>query len=525
MKPLSILAAPLSALAGLLLAASLAAQAPVVHATGDVQFYGTATGEVASPRSRVQVLGFPIAGSTLQLQVVDARPNATATFYIGNGPASAVIGTQGTMLVDTAGAVTRTTTTDGNGAATIVFDLPATLRNGHQFFAQCATMAGTPTATEMSSAVSITVGDTYAPVEMNDHLEGSVRIQGPGSAASGPVSGILSSGWRRGTQGAQYLGAFAVHASTARVDLGTTVVEGLRLIPGADDYQLRWNARNFLTTPPSSATTFMVAFRSGRIDHGPFTVPGNLSVSGTAVQVTLDPINNPDAGPLQGRQLVYTLEQRHLGVEHFSLYDRILGAGDTIDAAAAAAITPNDVEQGFDQAEAAMLAILQQLGGDTSMFQATMPNYSQFFADEQRNLLQLTNGRASTLAELMAMVDEGEITESLALQNIVVGKLLAALGVTDIVKAFDEVMAELCASELKEVGDHLKGRAVKKAGQALGKVVKKILSKEFIKKLTEKAGEKMVGKTIKAIAGKCVPGWGWTWFLIRLAWAILEQLF
>ena len=182
----------------------------------DVLHYGTATGQTPAPRSRVQVFGFPMPGSTIELQVRGARPNVTATFYIATAPADQQIPGIGRLLVDLSGALSVQTTTDAQGSAAVLVTIPADGAPGQESFVQCMTVDSTSPSpqTELSTAAYFELGGAMKPIGAVSHLSGSITVGSQGaSVLSTEVSGIHVLEWRPAGNG-RIKGTVAIHTNT-----------------------------------------------------------------------------------------------------------------------------------------------------------------------------------------------------------------------------------------------------------------------------------------------------------------------
>ncbi len=492
---------------------------PVVTFSPDVLLYGTPSGGGTSPQSRVQVFGFPRPGATIELQVVGAPANATASFVVGTGWADQQVPGLGRVLVDATGAATYTTTTDASGRATMPLTVPGTAQAGDEFFVQCTTSGGTAAATELSSAAAFEVGTAAKPIGMTSHLAGTLTLGGAFGTASTPaVSGLLSQHWEPRTNGA--MGYVAVHASSHAVLHNGSWIHNLTVQPTGSNPPLPWTSTNFMKVPAGTADRFLVSVTAGGTDYGPYEVPGTLSVLLGDVDVNLGPIPALDNNPLAGSSLAMALQEILTGPEYFAELDN-LGLANTVSAGIQ--LTDRQVHGQFVAVAQRLAAHMASWPGDRSFYAPEVPDYRAFLAAESRLLKELTDGLALDKNELHALINLGQIGPDDALWRLILSKICALLGIDDLVEGFTDTVLEECGDQLKELGKQIDAGKYKKAAKTLGKILDKMVSGKFARKLAEKVGKEAAGKILRKIGAKCIPVIGWGLLIADAIWTIIEQ--
>jgi hypothetical protein len=516
----SLLAASASG-QGLAAAVAQVRQLPLTHSP-DVLLYGTASG-IPGTHARAQVFGTPRPGATIELQLVGARPNVDATFCVGHAAADQQVPGLGRVLVDTAGAQTYATTTDGTGRATWSLTLPATAHAGDELFVQCGTLdsqAATP-VWEMSSACYFELGNAARPIGMCSHLAGTVTVARGAQSATAPLSGICSAEWRVGTNGTA-LGSIAVHTSTASVAFDGAAITNLRVQPGVNDDDVAWQPTDFLQLT-AAADEFLLSFAAQGVDYGPYVVAGALTKALDAVTLVLGPVPTTGANPLAGATLTLQATESLVDPEYFT---EIAAVGLTNGSfAQAVAITPRQVNDRFASSATRFAALLAARGGDTSLFTASMPTYAQFVAGEAASLQVLTDGLAATTADMHVLIGNGQIVFFDGSVSWVLSKLAALLGIEAFVDGFNEAVLEECGDLLKELGEQIDAGDYSGAAKTMAKILDKLTSKGFAKRLAGKIGAEAAGKILAKIAARCVPFIGWAIFAAELIWALAEQAF
>ncbi len=487
----------------------------------DVLHYGTPSGQVATPHSRVQVFGFPTPGATIQLQVVGARPNVDATFYVASAYDDVQVPGLGRVLVDANSAQTHQTTTDGNGRGSVTLTLPTTMSVGEELFVQCNSIdSGSSSPTwDLSTAACIELGSAAKPIRMVSHLAGGITLSGVGSSVSSTLSGVYAQEWAPDVAGS-VKGSVAVHTLTSSVTVNGVVIEELRVQPGVNLNEVTWTAGNFLHLPVGTADEFLVSFTSQSVEYGPYAVAGTMSARLGGVNVNLGTIPTTDSNPLGGASITLAMSEVYLGPEYFAELD---ASGLPLTVGGGALITPRQVSDRFDAGAVHAAAILAAHGGDTAMFSAVNPAYLQYLADEGVSLFLVTEGRASNAAEVQELINTSQLVAQDGLTALALAKICALLGVGGL--GLEDALLDECADELQEIGTNLDAGEYKKAAKSMGKMLDKVMSKKFAKKLADKIGAKAAGKVIAKTAAKCVPLIGWGILAVSLIWSLAEQYF
>jgi len=490
----------------------------------DVLHYGTSSGQVASPKSQVQIFGFPMPGATIEIQVVGARRGVDATFYVASAPDDVLVPGVGRVLIDTSTAQSYQTTTDQGGRATLSLTLPATMQVGDELYVQCNTLnSNAPAPTwELSSAACFELGSAAKPIGMLCHLAGAITVAGVGSSvSSNALSGIYAQEWAPDTGGA-VKGSVAVHTETSSITVNGTLIQDLRVQPGANANEVSWSAATFLSLPAGTADEFLVSFTSQSVEYGPYVVPGTMMARLGAVTVNLGPVPTTDNNPLGGATITLATNEVFVGPEYFDAMDA-LGLPDGLTQGAQ--VTARQVNDRFAACAEQIAAVLAAHGGDTAMFSAAMPTYLQFVAAEASGLLAFTDGRASTAAEVHELVDTNQMALEDAGVSFWLSKICALLGIDDFQDAFSDTVLEECGDLLKEMGANLNAGKYKKAAKTTAKILDKVMSKKFAEKLAGKIGKKAAGKILAKTAAKFVPIVGWAFFCGSVIWALVEQYF
>lgn len=492
---------------------------PVTYSP-DVLHYGTASGQVGNPRARVQVFGFPRPGAAVQLQVVGARPGVSATFFVSTAWADQVVPGLGRVLVDTNSAVAYQTTTDANGCASVSVTVAASAAAGAEFFVQCHTVdAGASPTWELSSAASFEVGTAQKPIGMVSHLSGTISVTGVGAAVSSQsLSGVYVLDWRPATGGV--VGAAAVHTATGSIQVNGTSISDLYVQPGADDLAIFWQAGTFLTVPVGTANQFLVSFTALGQDYGPYVVPGTISASLGDVNVQLGTIPNLDNNPLAGASLALDMDETLVGPDYFATLDS-LGLPLTVEGGNA--VSEQDVMQRFASVAQLFTSYFAAYSGDRSFYRAPNLDYAQFLAAEAQVLYELTGGRATNSQGVHAMVAAGQLSADDGKLMLFLSKLAAACGLPGIGSGFTDTFLDECGSLWKEFGKQIDSGAYKAAAKTAGKILDKILSGKFAKKLADKIGKAAAGKILRKLGASCVPFLGWAWLLASFIWTYIEQ--
>ncbi|MCA8974089.1 MAG: hypothetical protein KDC98_05170 [Planctomycetes bacterium] len=489
----------------------------------DVTRYGTPSTATPGIGPRTQVFGSPIAGNTVEIQVVGARPFVDATFYVGTAHDDVDVPGLGRVLVDMRNALAYRTTTDAEGRASVAMAIPNNARSGEENFVQCFTTdSNLPSpVTELSTGVSFQIGEIRAPIGAVSHLSGTIAVSAGGTTAtSNALSGVYVLEWSPET-GGRVNGTVAIHTNTARITVNGRDVENLRVQPGVNTDELPWTRTDFLTVPADTADEFLVSYSMQGRDYGPYAVAGTLTATGGDVDLRLAPLPG-NGDPLQGATIELDMRESFLDPSHF---DALADTGLRDRITDPASITPGQVGQRFADASAQMRAILASVAGDIGFFDPTSPTYQQFVALEGEILLAMTDGFASTATGLQEMVAGNLITEAEGLSRLLASKLLAILGLDKAYKGFVEALEEVCGDLLKELGKHLDAGEYRKAGKVLKKILKKIMGKKFAKKLADKIGRKLAGKILAKIGARCIPLIGWGVFALEVLWALIEQAF
>ncbi|HIG10091.1 MAG TPA: hypothetical protein EYQ59_00395 [Planctomycetes bacterium] len=152
-------------------------------------------------------------------------------------------------------------------------------------------------------------------------------------------------------------------------------------------------------------------------------------------------------------------------------------------------------------------------------------DYTQFYADECEVLATLTEGQyndprvylaAVRMTGNAALIEEGVTT-------VIASKLIAALGLKTIAKAFDEILTKQAGATLKAMGTALARKEVKTTAKLTKRLLKTIVSSGFRKALVRKVGKKAATAAIAKIAGRAVPFVGWAIIAGSIAWTLWEQ--
>jgi len=492
---------------------------PVVTFSPDVLLYGTPSGGGTSPQSRVQVFGFPRPGATIELQVVGAPANATASFVVGTGWADQQIPGLGRVLVDATGAATYTTTTDASGRATLPLTVPGTAQAGDEFFVQCTTSGGTAATTELSSAAWFEVGTAAKPIGMVSHLFGTISVSGLGPVVASPgISGICAREWRQRTSGT--IGEVAIHAQSDAIVCNGTLIQDLSIVPAATSAPLPWTASNFMNVPAGTNETFFVTFSSGGQNFGPYEVAGQFAAALGDVTADIGPIPSLASNPLAGASIHLDLDEQLLGPEYFAALD---GIGLASGLAAGLALDDQQVDQQFRLSRARMLAQLAAHTGDASFFSGHAPTYREFLAAEAVALGMLTGGHASSNEDVLAMIQAGQLDSWQGWLDLIWSKIGAFFDILGIADGIYSVWHSECGELLKEIKQHIDNGEYRQAAKSLGKMFEKMQSKSFIKKIVEKVGPEKAGKLLKKIGAKCLPVIGWIYSTLDLIWTFVEQ--
>lgn len=488
--------------------------------TPDADQYGSASGQVANPSSYVQMFGFPMRGETIELQLRDARPGSTATFYISDSHDDQDIPNLGRVLVDVNSASTHTTVVDTQGNASISITIPTTTPYGSESYVQCITYDAAQVP-ELSKAVYFEVGQVPI-VHMMANVDGAMTVTSQYGTSSPGASGTYNYEWEPAANAGQVDGYLSL---VTQAGLSTPVgyIPDLTVQSTGDAGGIIWDAANFLEMPNGVADEFWVSYTHQGIEYGPYTVSALTTVDAMDIDTQLSPLPTGDGGPLDGATISLDLSKVCLQPAHFDEIDglgtsSLTGGGN----GGGENVSPANVESEFDRAEFLMGRVLQTLTGYPAFFQTEMPNYNEFVATEGTHLMFYTNGQASTIQELRTI--NGGTLAAGDDQNIFLAKLLAALGIEEAVDGFKEAFNDVCGDDWKKFKKHADNGKWKKAGKALKRMLKKLPGKAFTKKLTEKVGKKTAAKIVAKIASKCVPILGWGLFAASLLWAFVEQI-
>jgi hypothetical protein len=493
---------------------------PLVTFSPDVLHYGGPSGQTQNPRSRVQVYGFPRAGTTIELQVLGARPNVAATFYVSTGYANRSIGNFGRILVDTLAATTHQATTDANGRATVALAVPATAQVGDEFFVQCSTIdSGSAPQIEWSSAAAFQVGSARKPIGMTSHLAGTITVAGVGATVTSPsVSGLHVLEWRASVGGVS--GELAISTESDAIVVNGVPISDLRIQSGVNDSGLVWTAADFLRVPATTADAFFVSFQAGGLDFGPYVVPGTIGSWLGDVVVQMGTVPALDNNPLAGASIALDLDEVFFGPEYLAQVDAL---DLTQGLAAGAALTEAEVAQTFAAMDALFAQRFAGHAGDRSFYDNQLVAYSSFITREAITLSILTDGMATTSEELHQLIESGVITSWSGFLDLIWGKICAFFDIADLAHDLKEVFEEECGELAKEAKKQIDSGDYKGAAKTTGKILDKVASKKFMKKVADKAGSEAAKKLGKKIGAKCLPVIGWALGIIDLIKTFVEQ--
>ena len=161
--------------------------------TPDADQYGSASGQVASPSSYVQMFGFPMRGETIELQLRDARPGSLATFYISDSHNDEVVPNLGRVLVDLNSATTQMATVDSQGNASVSITIASNTPFGTESYVQCIT-SDAAQVLELSKAVYFEVGQIPI-VHMMANVDGAMTVTSQYGTSSPGASGTYNYEW------------------------------------------------------------------------------------------------------------------------------------------------------------------------------------------------------------------------------------------------------------------------------------------------------------------------------------------
>lgn len=519
------LAGVLPLLAALGTSPSAHAQSDVAVIPGNVLRYGAASGDVGALGARTNVLGFPVQGATIQLQLRNVEPGASASFFVALDDAVADIPGVGRALVDLSAPLTINATADANGVAVAPLAIPASFPAGAELYIQA--VGASAAGIELSSAVRVEVGNLASVVSAHSHLDGELYP----SSASAPVgaSGQVNADFYVDEDGNE-VGDFAVTLAAGSFQVGSATIDGLRIASMGMDSTLAWTAADAWSTASAPASAFYVYFESGGSEYGPLEVAGQLVSSPGQTVVVLDPLPAADAGPLANEVLVGIFDEFDMADDYPA---QLEGMPLPIEGRDPGTILESEVSNMFDVAAAAIAAHLAGFGNDgpssvdnLAMFDPTAPGYGDFLDAEAECLLALTDGQASTNEEVFMMIEAGAISYGDGVMSIIVSKLLAAAGIdTLFIDGFKKVFQEECAELIDLLRLQINQGHYSDAAYTAGNMLGRLTGPRFRSKLIKEIGEAAATKIIIKIGTQSVPFLGWAWFIGCLLWAIGEQLF
>jgi len=138
----------------------------------------------------------------------------------------------------------------------------------------------------------------------------------------------------------------------------------------------------------------------------------------------------------------------------------------------------------------------------------SLPTAEQFFADEMEIFYRTNRAHLTAINNRTSPREAGIVA---------VTKLLSLFGLKDISAAIFEILE---ADGL--LNPDLWTR--KNLPKTLERLLKHLISTDFIKKLGQKAGKQIAKKVVGEIAGRLVPFVGWVLLVSSLIWAIYEQV-
>jgi hypothetical protein len=314
-------------------------------------------------------------------------------------------------------------------------------------------------------------------------------------------------------------GQLAVHAKASDFMFNGAAVEDFMVSPGLDEAALVWDALNCFTAT-AFVTEFAVTYRIGSTEYGPFKTIGSLTAASGSVAIDLEPITSSSAGPLVGIDLALGFQAHNVGASYFEIKANLLLPADGSEGSL---VTPADADLAFSTMSALMASAIAAAQIDVTYYDAFMPAYPEFEALESQILAEFTDGMASNVTELHALIQANVMSFEDGWLAMIASKILAAAGIRDGWKAFKEVLANNCGDLLKEIGEHVDAKEYGKALDKIMAVLDKMFSKKFGKELAEKVGSKIAGEILEKIGAKCIPFIGWIYFGGCLIWAFVEQ--
>lgn len=486
------------------------------QAGGDTEYYGDPSGGTASPRARLRAFGEPLRNSTLTLQVTDTQPNSVGAIYIGDMPDMRVLPGVGTLLVDIATSVSHPITSDASGDASVTLPISSTATLGMTIFSQSMTRRPVNGSLiyDFSPGVGVRIGEYVTKQHDASQLFGSLSVQG----ASTSFEGIQAYEYDLNAGGATMSADVGTIGASSDFTLGSTKIDSVMVFPiGELGASMTWAPDEMMTTPAHLQQKYSISYSSGGTSYGPFTVAGTVTATADDVDIAISALP-ATAHPLSGQSITIASSVRNQAADYHMQFDAMPLP------TAGVPVTGADVDTMFAYFESQMAQALNQgFLQSGAFFNPEMPTFVNFLADEAHNLGVLTDGFATTAAEIQEAITSGEIALMDGWGKIIVSKLLAALGIKEGVKGFNEAFIDVFGDDLESLGKHIDEKEYKKAAGKLTKILKGLAGKEFRKKLGEKVGLKLAGKILAKIGAKCIPLIGWGYFAGSLIWAIAEQ--
>ena len=487
--------------------------------TPDADQYGSASGQVASPSSYVQMFGFPMRCETIELQLRDARPGSLATFYISDSHNDEVVPNLGRVLVDLNSATTQMATVDSQGNASVSITIASNTPFGTESYVQCIT-SDAAQVLELSKAVYFEVGQIPI-VHMMANVDGAMTVTSQYGTSSPGASGTYNYEWEPAGNVGKVDGFMSL-ATEAGLSTPVGFIPDLTVQSTGEGPGIVWDATNFLEMPNGIVDEFWVSYTHQGTEYGPYTVSALTTVDAMDIDTQLSALPTGDGGPLDGATITLDLSKVCLQPAHFDEIDGLGTSGLASGPGGGAGITGMDVEAEFDRAEFLMGRALLPLSGYADFFEPEMPSYAQFVSLEGVQLMVLTNGQASTIQQMRAN-NEGVLAVGDD-KNVFLAKLYAAIGINESLKDFKETFDEVCGDDWKKFKKHADNGKWRKAGKALKRILKKLPGKAFTSKLASRIGKKKAAKIVAKIASKCVPFLGWGIVAGSLLWAYVEQI-
>lgn len=104
-------------------------------------------------------------------------------------------------------------------------------------------------------------------------------------------------------------------------------------------------------------------------------------------------------------------------------------------------------------------------------------------------------------------------------------KICGALGIIEVYGTILEIFNKTRPKLMKELGEAMAKRNIKKLTKIIKKILKLMTSKRFLKLLTAKVGRKLAAKIVGKIAAKAIPILGWAMLIGNIIAVLISQVF